>query len=229
MLEIIDLHSGIQEKEIVKGINLKIGKNELHVLMGPNASGKTTLLKTIIGDKRYKILKGKIIFNKKDITNLEPFERVKAGIVLAFQHVPKISVKTYYFLEKLSEKFESKEILEKYLEILNLKYLLDRELFKNFSGGEIKRVELLISLLQKPKILMLDEIDSGVDIDSIKTISKVLNELKASVLLVTHTGQILKYVKKIDFVHVMINGKVVESGKKDLAKKVLKYGYEIFK
>jgi Fe-S cluster assembly ATP-binding protein len=230
ILKLENLTVSIKEKIIVKNVNLEVKKGELHVIIGPNGSGKTTLLASIIGLSYVKICNGKIIFEGKDITNLPSYERAKLGISLAFQNVPNFkTIKLEEIVNEISKKFNSNK--KELISILKIENLLSKKLFYEFSGGERKKVEFFLSLLQNPKILLLDEIDSGIDIDTINIFAKIINDLidkKVTIILITHYGKILEKLKKITKVHLMINGSIVLSGDISIAKEIMKNGYEKF-
>ncbi len=233
LLYIEDLHVYVEDKEVIRGVSLTIDEGEIHVIMGPNAAGKSSLLAAIAGIRKYRITKGRIIFMGKDITNIPPHERARLGISLAHQIPPAIkSVKVKDLVEVLISKYGG-NYDEKLASILKIEKLMNRYLFYGFSGGERKRLELFLTTLQKPKLALLDEPDSGVDVDSLTSMALAISELVrrgSSVLLVTHTGYILEKLHQyctIDYAHVMINGRIIIS---DLADKVVpiivKYGYE---
>jgi len=177
MLEVKELTVAVEKHIIVKKASLKVVEGKVNVLMGPNASGKTTLLKAIMGIPGYEVVSGKILLNGEDITNDPPWIRAHKGICLAFQSLPKIRVKIRRLVKAISEKHSSTNIVDYALEKLSLKYLFERSLGQGLSGGEEKRTELLTVILQKPKIALLDEPDSGVDIESIRIIADVVNDL----------------------------------------------------
>ena len=217
------------DKYILKGVDLSIGKGEVHVLMGPNGSGKSTLLKTIIGMPQYKIARGTILFMGKEVNNLKPYERAKMGIGIAFQSPPRIRVKTEYLIKLITTKFRTKLLpYEEY----RISHLVSRDLYNGFSGGEMKRTEMYLTILQRPKLALLDEPDSGVDVDSLALIAKGIEQLMeegASILLVTHLGYILKYLDVVTELHVMINGKIVYSDEPEKALDlILTHGYSYF-
>jgi len=217
------------DKYILKGVDLSIGKGEVHVLMGPNGSGKSTLLKTIIGMPQYKIARGTILFMGKEVNNLKPYERAKMGIGIAFQSPPRIRVKTEYLIKLITTKFRTRLLpYEEY----GISHLVSRDLYNGFSGGEMKRTEMYLTILQRPKLALLDEPDSGVDVDSLALIAKGIEQLMeegASILLVTHLGYILKYLDVVTKLHVMINGKIVYSGEPEKALDlILTHGYSYF-
>jgi Fe-S cluster assembly ATP-binding protein len=230
ILKLGNLTVSINEKIVVKNINLEIEKGELHVIFGPNGSGKTTLLASIMGLPHIKVCNGKIIFEGKDITNLPSYERAKLGISLAFQNVPSFrTIKLEEIVNEISKKFNSNK--KELISTLKIENLLSRNLFYEFSGGERKRVEFFLSLLQNPKILLLDEIDSGVDIDTINVFAKIINDLinkEITIILVTHYGNILEKLKKITKVHLMVNGSIVLSSDISIFEEIMKNGYEKF-
>jgi len=223
LLEIKNLEVQAEGKKILKGINLQIRKGQVQALLGPNASGKSTLAQVIAGDQRYKISKGEILFENKNINKLSPEKRVKLGIALAWQAPPTIKgVKLSSLLPKISKKKP---------QINEGKELLEREINVNFSGGEKKISELLQVIALHPKLAILDEIDSGLDIKKLeyisKTIRQALKKKKIALLIITHQGQLLNYLKP-DRVNVMIQGKIIcqEKNYKKVLRIIKKYGYE---
>ncbi len=231
LLAIKNLTVRVREKTVVSDINFNIkNTGEVHVLMGPNAAGKTSLLATIMGLPGYNIVKGSIYFDSKNITKLPPYERAKLGIALAFQFPPLIKgVRLKDLVKAMLVKYHCSHasLLAK---ILDVDQLMNRYLFVGFSGGERRRTELYITLIQRPRLLMLDEPDSGVDIDSISKIANAIElyveNVPASILLVTHSGQILSKLKHIDYVHIMNNGRIVYSGYPDeILPLIFKLGY----
>ena len=231
MLEIKNLKVEADGKEILKGVNLKIKEGEVHAIFGPNGSGKSTLLAAIMGLPSYKITGGSIIFKGKDITDMPVWERARLGIGLAFQSPPEVSVR----LDKLIERIR-KDGVEKYIEELNMESYLERNINEGFSGGERKRGEILQLAAQKPDLMLLDEPESGVDMENIYLISKVINELlekdkrikkrKRSAIIITHTGYILDFVTA-GIAHIMMDGKIVCSGPPaDVMKNIKEHGYE---
>ncbi len=223
LLEIKNLEVQAEGKKILKGINLQIRKGQVQALLGPNASGKSTLAQVIAGDKRYKISKGEIVFENKNISKLSPEKRVKLGIALAWQTPPAIKgVKLSSLLPKISKKKP---------QIKEGKELLEREINVNFSGGEKKISELLQIIALHPKLAILDEIDSGLDIKKLEYISKTIRQAlikkKITLLIITHQGHLLNYLKP-DRVNVMIQGKIIcqEKNYKKVLRIIKKYGYE---
>lgn len=233
LLVINNLHVEVEEKEVLKGINLTIKEGETAILFGPNGSGKTTLLMSIMGFNGYKITEGKIIFKGEELNGLPPYERAKMGIGVAFQKPPKIKgVKLKNILKIISK---SKDY-EDFVEILNLKEHLDRDVNMGFSGGEMKRSEILQLLAQSPDLVLLDEPESGVDLENVKTLGKVISillekhklikERKRAGLIITHTGYILDYVEA-DRGYIMLDGRIVcEANPHEILKTIQKSGFK---
>jgi Fe-S cluster assembly ATP-binding protein len=243
MLRIEDLKASIDNKDILKGLNLEIKAGEVHAIMGPNGSGKSTLSNVLSGKKGYEI-SGKVIFEEKNLLNLEIEERAHKGIFLAFQYPLEIpGVNTNIFLktslnaikksrgEKELDAIEFLKLVKQ--KALDLKFdekILSRQLNVGFSGGEKKKNEILQMSILNPKLSILDETDSGLDIDALKIVSEGVNALrskKSSFLIITHYQRLLDYIKP-DFVHVLINGKIVKSGGSELALELEEKGYEKF-
>mgnify|MGYP001607482822 CR=1 FL=1 len=239
-LEIKDLHVEINGKEILKGINLTVKQGEIHALMGPNGSGKSTLSYAIMGHPKYSITKGEILFNGKDITKMKTNERAKLGLFLSFQYpieVPGVHLNNFLRLvtqhpstkNKIEQIAEFRETLKENMEMLHVdSSFASRYLNDGFSGGEKKRAEILQMAMLKPKIAILDETDSGLDIDALKTVAEVINKIareqNIGVLLITHYQRILDFVKP-DFVHIVVNGRIEKSGSRELVSKLEKEGY----
>lgn len=243
MLEIKNLYVKLasEDKQILKDFNLNINKGEIHALMGPNGTGKSTLSKVIFNNNKYKVTKGKILFEGKDITNLQTDEIAREGIFLSNQLPPEIDgVTTSDFLRTaLNEKQEVplmtfiNKITKASKDLSFEDNMIHRNLNKGFSGGEKKKNEVLQLKVLEPKFIILDEIDSGLDVDSLKIVSSNINDyLKdhkdTSLLIITHYPRILEYIKP-DFVHVMTDGKIKESGSYELALKIEENGYEEYK
>ena len=246
-LIIKDLHVNIEGKEILKGINLRVNKGEVHALMGPNGTGKSTLAYTLMGHPAYEITQGDILFDGKSILELETDERARLGLFLAFQYPVAISgVTVANFLRMaLNARIKDKDPESKGITVPAFRKLLiekmdmlqmdksfgGRYLNEGFSGGEKKRTEILQMATLQPQIAVLDETDSGLDIDALRIVSNGVNTLRGpelGVLVITHYQRILNYIKP-DFVHVMLNGKVVESGGAELALQLEENGYDLIR
>ena len=241
LLEIKDLHVNAQDKEILKGIDLTINKGEIHVIMGPNGSGKTTTANAILNNPLYNKAEGTINFEGEDITNLKTDEIARKGVFMSFQlpeEIPGISVTN--FLKSAKGKitgkpikvFQFKEEIKKYMEELKIKpEYAERSLNVGFSGGEKKKNEILQMLVLNPKLAILDETDSGLDVDAIRTVSKGIEMFKNetnAVLIITHNTKILKSLK-VDYVHILVNGKIVKTGDQGLATEIEEEGYSKYK
>ena len=238
-LEIIDLHVSIEDKQILKGVNLVMNTGEIHAIMGPNGTGKSTLSQAVMGHPSYTITKGQVLLDGEDVTEMEVDERARAGLFLAMQYPSEIAgitnaefmraainarrpeddkISVMNFIKKLDEK----------MEILNMpEEMAERYLNEGFSGGEKKRNEILQLMMIEPKFAILDEIDSGLDIDALKVVSKGVNLMSGpdfGVLIITHYQRLLNYVHPT-FVHVMMDGRIVKSGDASLAKRLEAEGY----
>ncbi|MCF0125444.1 MAG: Fe-S cluster assembly ATPase SufC [Clostridia bacterium] len=237
LLQIKDLYVNAEEKEILKGINLEINKGEIHVIMGPNGSGKSTTANAILNNPEYAKKQGEILFDGENINELKPDEIARKGIFMSFQlpeEIPGITVSNFlkFAKNKVTGKpikiFEFKEELKKYATELKIKEgTLERSLNVGFSGGEKKKNEILQMLVLNPKLAILDETDSGLDVDAIKTVSKGIEMFKNennAVLIITHNTKILHSLK-VDYVHILVDGKIVKTGDGDLAKEIEEYGY----
>ncbi|MEM2920917.1 MAG: ABC transporter ATP-binding protein [Candidatus Bathyarchaeia archaeon] len=236
MLDIVNLHVEVEGKKVLNGICLSIEPGEAHVLLGPNGSGKTTLVNAIMGNPKVRILDGRIYFKGKDITGLPTHERVRMGIGVAFQHPPSIKgVKLKALLDKLSSKLDKDVDLESVASLVGMQGLLDREVNVGFSGGELKKSEVLQLLVQSPDLALFDEPDSGVDVENLVVIANAINELcemnakpsarNKSALLITHLSYILKYVKA-DRAHVLIDGRIACSGKPgEIMNEIIEHGF----
>jgi Fe-S cluster assembly ATP-binding protein len=242
LLEIKNLHVSINENEILKNLNLTVKKGEIHAIMGPNGSGKSTFSKVLAGHPAYSVLSGDIIFKGSSIIDLEPEERSHLGIFLAFQYpieIPGVSNEDFLRLAYNSkQKFYNKpevdplEFLSIITEKLNLVSMspsfLSRNVNEGFSGGEKKRNEILQMILLDSELTILDETDSGLDIDALKTISNGINNFmnpSKSIILITHYQRLLDYINPT-YVHVMQNGKIIKTGSSDLAKELESKGYD---
>jgi len=240
-LIIKNLRVGIEGKEILKGISLEIKRGEIHAIMGPNGSGKSTLAYALMGHPKYEIIEGEVIYKDKNILELSPDERAKLGLFLAFQHPLEIDgVRLSTFLwQSYVKKFENSNkkpnIIEFRKELKNAlinagmkEDMIDRFLNVGFSGGEKKRTEIVQMAVLKPEIAILDEIDSGLDIDAVRIVSENVNRLvkenNMGILIITHYQRILNYIKP-DYVYVLIDGKIVDNGDYKLAEELEKEGY----
>lgn len=244
ILEIINLKASIEDKLIIKNFNLEIKKGEIHVIMGPNGSGKSTLSKILAGHPSYLIEDGEIIFNSKELLEMSPEIRSHEGLFLAFQYpieIPGVSnydflrlayneKRKYYQLPEL-DPLEFMELTNSLLTKLKIKNeFLNRDLNQGFSGGEKKRNEILQMLLLNPKLVILDEIDSGLDVDAIKIIcEEIIKNISSetSLIIITHYPRILNYLKP-NFVHIMMEGKIIKTGNMELVKLLEENGYEAF-
>ncbi|MEM0380921.1 MAG: ATP-binding cassette domain-containing protein [Desulfurococcaceae archaeon] len=230
LLEIVDLSVAVNDRVIVKNVNLAINESELHVIMGPNGSGKSTLLSAIMGLPRFKITSGRVLFKNIDITDKPVYERARMGIALAHQNPPEIrGVKFRDIASYILKKYGCSDCIP-LSKILDVEKLFDRDLFLGFSGGEKKRSELYLVLLQGPRIALLDEPDSGVDIESIESIARAIEFMRrrgTSVILVTHSGVITSKLSNISRVHILIDGEIKYSGYPDeVLPVIMKFGYK---
>ncbi|MDF2576866.1 MAG: ATP-dependent transporter ycf16 [Chlamydiales bacterium] len=243
MLEIQDLHVSIEgNKPIIKGLFLTVKNGEIHAIMGPNGAGKSTLAKVLSGHPDYEITSGRILLNGEDVTELDPEERVHKGLFMSFQYpleIPGVSNRdflqaSYNAVRKARQQPEAKgvdfdRILEEKMKQMDMRLeFKERNLNEGFSGGEKKRNEILQMSLLEPQVAILDETDSGLDIDAIRIVSKGINQFKSeqnSLILITHYQRLLDYVKP-HFVHVMIDGKIVKTGDASLALELEEKGYD---
>lgn len=241
MLRIKNLHAEIEEKKILKGIDLEIKKGEVHVIMGPNGSGKSTLTKVIMDHPDYEVTDGEIYFEGDEISELSTDKRAKLGIFLSFQNpeeIEGISVDNFIRTAQINLTGEKPQLLafrrelRKELEELGFDSdYANRYVNVGFSGGEKKKTEILQMKMMNPKFIMLDETDSGLDVDATKTVSKEVNKFLdegKSALIITHHSSILENIIP-DKVHVMINGKIVKTGDESLIQEIEKYGYQKFR
>jgi len=241
MIEIKNLHVNVEEKEILKGISLKVMPGELHVIMGRNGSGKSTLANVLAGKDKYEVLKGSITFEGGNLLDLSPEERACAGLFLSFQYPVSIpGVNMMYFLKAAvnavrksqgNDEMDAVDFLamirEKLKKVALDESFIHRPVNDGFSGGEKKRNEILQMITLEPRLAILDETDSGLDIDALKIVAQGVNDYRSpdrSFILITHYQRILNYMQP-DFVHVLMNGKLVKSGTMELAKELEKKGY----
>jgi Fe-S cluster assembly ATP-binding protein len=242
MLSIDNLHARIGEREILKGLTLDVPAGEVHAIMGPNGSGKSTLAQVLAGRENYRVTAGRVLFRGQDLLALKPEERARAGIFLAFQYPIEIpGVNNAYLLkaalnaqrqargEPPVDAFEFMKLIKTKMELIDVpKDFLTRSVNQGFSGGEKKRNEILQMLLLTPSLAVLDETDSGLDVDALKIVAHGVNSLRSpdrSMLLVTHYERLLELVVP-DRVHVLAGGKIVKSGDKDLARELDERGYD---
>lgn len=245
LLEIKDLHAKVEGKEILKGINLSVNNGEVHAIMGPNGSGKSTLAQVLAGQEDYEITKGEVTYNGKNLLELSPEDRAREGVFLAFQYpveIPGVSntnllktalneIRKYRGQEEL-DAMEFLTLLKEKMKIVELEQsLISRAVNEGFSGGEKKKNEIFQMAVLEPKLSILDETDSGLDIDALRIVAKGVNKLKSkenATILVTHYQRLLDYIIP-DFVHVLYNGKIVKSGGKELALELEDKGYDWLK
>ena len=245
MLEIRDLHATVDGKEILRGINLSVKKGEIHAIMGPNGSGKSTLAKILAGHPAYEVTKGEVLFEGRNLLELAPDERAREGVFLAFQYpveVPGVSNAQFLRLaynekkkhrgEEELDPLEFKDLLAERAKVVEMDAgLMSRSVNEGFSGGEKKRNEILQMAVLEPKLAVLDETDSGLDIDALRIVSEGVNKLRTpenAIILVTHYQRLLNYIVP-DHVHVLYKGRIVRSGGKELALELEAKGYDWIK
>jgi Fe-S cluster assembly ATP-binding protein len=245
MLSIKNLHASVEDKEILKGINLEINAGEVHAIMGPNGSGKSTLSAVIAGNETYQVTDGAVFLEGEDLADLAPEERAHKGVFLSFQYpveIPGVSV-TNFMKTAINENRKANgkddmpanemlKLIREKSELLEIdRKFLSRSLNEGFSGGEKKRNEIFQMAMLEPKIAILDETDSGLDIDALRIVANGVNKLKSennAVLIITHYQRLLDYIVP-DFVHVLYDGKIVKSGGKELAHELEERGYDWIK
>jgi Fe-S cluster assembly ATP-binding protein len=245
LLEIKDLHASIEGKEILKGINLSVNEGEIHAIMGPNGSGKSTLAQVLAGKEEYKVTKGEVFFKGKNLLELAPEDRAREGIFLAFQYpveIPGVSntnmLKTAvneirkYRGEEEYDAMEFLQMIKSKMKLVELEQaLLSRAVNEGYSGGEKKRNEIFQMAVLEPKLAILDETDSGLDIDALRIVANGVNMLKSpdkATIVVTHYQRLLNYIIP-DYVHVLYKGRIVKSGGKELALELEEKGYDFIK
>ena len=242
MLKVKGLKVAVEGNEILKGIDLEVNKGEVHAIMGPNGSGKSTLANVLAGREEYEVLAGEVLYNGQNLLDMKPEERAREGLFLAFQYPVEIpggsmsnflktalnELRDHHGQEKL-DAMEFFALMREKLKLVNMdEKLLSRSINEGFSGGEKKRNEIFQMALLEPKLAILDETDSGLDIDALKIVSKGVNQLRSqdnAIIIVTHYQRLLNYIVP-DFVHVLIDGKIVKSGDKGLALKLDEQGYD---
>jgi Fe-S cluster assembly ATP-binding protein len=245
MLIIKNLHAEVEEKQILKGINLEVKKGEVHAIMGPNGSGKSSLASVLAGRETYRVTEGEVKFHGKDLLDLSPEDRAREGLFLAFQYpieIPGVSnvnflktalaeIRTYRGLPPLDAKEFLKLSREKQKLVEFDANLINRSLNEGFSGGEKKRNEIFQLAMLEPSLSILDETDSGLDIDALRIVSQGVNKLRSkdnAFIIITHYQRLLEYIVP-DFVHVLYNGRIVKSGTKELALELEEKGYDWLK
>ncbi len=245
MLIIKNLHAGVEGKQILKGINLTVGAGEVHAIMGPNGSGKSSLASVLAGKENYDVTEGEVIFQGKNLLDMSPEVRAREGVFLAFQYpieIPGVSninflktalaeIRTYKGLPPLDAKEFLRQSKEKQKLVEFDAKLVNRSLNEGFSGGEKKRNEIFQLAMLEPALSILDETDSGLDIDALRIVSKGVNKLRSSnnaFIIITHYQRLLEYIVP-DFVHVLYNGRIVKSGTKELALELEDKGYDWLK
>ena len=245
MLSIKNLHAGIEDKDILKGINLEVKAGEVHAIMGPNGSGKSTLSAVIAGNENYEVTEGSVDLDGEDLSDLAPEDRAHKGVFLSFQYpveIPGVSV-TNFMKTAINESRKAKgqeempanemlKLIREKSELLEIdRKFLSRSLNEGFSGGEKKRNEIFQMAMLEPKLAILDETDSGLDIDALRIVANGVNKLKSennAIIVITHYQRLLDYIVP-DFVHVLYNGKIVKSGGKELAYELEEKGYDWIK
>lgn len=245
MLKINDLHASVEDKEILKGINLSVNAGEVHAIMGPNGSGKSTLASVIAGKEEFEVTKGNVVLDGEDLEDDAPEDRAHKGVFLSFQYpveIPGVSV-TNFMKTAINESRKAKgledmpanemlKLIREKAEMLEIdRKFLSRSLNEGFSGGEKKRNEIFQMAMLEPKLAILDETDSGLDIDALRIVANGVNKLKSkdnAVVVITHYQRLLDYIVP-DFVHVLYNGKIVKSGGKELALELEAKGYDWIK
>lgn len=245
MLTIKNLHASVEDKEILKGINLEVKAGEVHAIMGPNGAGKSTLSSIIAGNETYEVTDGEIILDGEDISELAPEERAHKGVFLSFQYpveIPGVSV-TNFMKTAINESRKARgeeempanemlKLIREKSELLEIdRKFLSRSLNEGFSGGEKKRNEIFQMAMLNPKLAILDETDSGLDIDALRIVANGVNKLKSqdnAVVVITHYQRLLDYIVP-DFVHVLMDGKIIKSGGKELALELEEKGYDWLK
>ena len=242
MLKIENLHVAVEEREILKGLDLSVNAGEIHAIMGPNGSGKSTLAQVLAGKENYSVTQGRVLYRGEDLLDMEPEERARRGVFLAFQYPTEIpGVNNAYLLkaalnarreangEPQVDAFEFMRLIRSRMELMNIsKEFLNRSVNEGFSGGEKKRNEILQMLVLEPSLAILDETDSGLDVDALKIVAAGVNSLRSedrAMVLVTHYERLLELIVP-DHVHVLSDGRIVKSGDRELARELDARGYD---
>ncbi len=245
MLSIKNLHASVEGKEILKGINLEVNAGEVHAIMGPNGSGKSTLASVLAGREEYEVTEGSVEFLGKDILELSPEDRAREGLFLAFQYpveIPGVSTNNFiktalnekrkYHGQKPLDAVSFMKLMKEKIKLVEIdKSLLTRSINEGFSGGEKKKNEIFQMAMLEPKLTILDETDSGLDIDALRIVANGVNKLRdenRAIIVITHYQRLLDYLQP-DFVHVLLNGKIVKNGTKELALELEEKGYDFLK
>lgn len=241
LLKIINLQTKVEDKQILKGLNLTIGKGEIHAIMGPNGAGKSTLANTLMGHPKYTVMDGTIEFDGEIVNDLKADERAKKGLFLSFQYpeeIPGITVENFLrtakasVVGKVQGVMAFKKLLKEKMALLEMKEeYANRYLNEGFSGGEKKKNEILQMAILEPKLAILDETDSGLDVDAIRIVSEGVKRIKNeenSILVITHHNKILDYLQP-DYVHILVDGRIVKTGDMNLAREIEAAGYESIK
>jgi Fe-S cluster assembly ATP-binding protein len=245
MLSIKNLHASVEGKEILKGINLEVNAGEVHAIMGPNGSGKSTLASVLAGREDYEVTEGSVEFDGKDMLNLSPEDRAREGLFLAFQYpveIPGVSTNNFiktalnekrkYHGQQPLDAVSFMKLMKEKIKLVEIdKALLTRSINEGFSGGEKKKNEIFQMAMLEPKLTILDETDSGLDIDALRIVASGVNKLRdenRAIIVITHYQRLLDYLQP-DFVHVLLNGKIVKNGTKELALELEERGYDFIK
>jgi Fe-S cluster assembly ATP-binding protein len=245
LLSIKNIHASVEGKQILKGINLDVQPGEVHAIMGPNGSGKSTLASVLAGREEYEVTEGSVEFDGKDMLELSPEDRAREGLFLAFQYpveIPGVSTTNFiktavnekrkYHGEEPMDAVSFLKMMKQKIELVEIdKSLLTRSINEGFSGGEKKRNEIFQMAMLEPKLAILDETDSGLDIDALRIVANGVNKLRNAergIIVITHYQRLLDYLQP-DFVHVLVNGRIVKSGTKDLALELEEKGYDFIK
>jgi len=227
LLRVEGLSAGFRGRRVLRGVGLRVGDGEVHVLVGPNGAGKSTLLKAVAGVRSVEVYSGRIVYAGRDVTGEPAWSRARMGIVLVWQQPPRIrGLRARSLAEEIARR--SGADLEGLARLLGVEGLLDKHLHRGLSGGESRRLELFLALLQRPRLLLVDEVDSGVDADNLGRIASALNAAAGegvSMVIVTHTGAIAERLERIDRLHVLMDGRIVYSGDPGVLRRIVREGY----